>query len=156
MGGSRTAQPINSVGFCSACWGPGEGGGGWLGDLGLCEEVPVERKFLVLKPQEPDLFQAIIVASLQRLHSREESLSGDSRPGDSRPAPDPGTRSAKLHLVVGTQNFNWVCRSLTVGGEKSPNSVLLWPQTTGPQTSCRNAGPPNLGLHEAGAEQGLV
>lgn len=45
----------------------------------------------------------------------------ESLPGDSRPAPDPGTPSAKLqapvprpHAVVGTQNFNWLCRSLTV------------------------------------------
>lgn len=71
----------------------------------------------MLRSQNPALFQAIIVAFLQLLPSREESL-----PGDSRPAPDPGTPRAKLHaptprphVVVGTQIFNWLCRSLTVG-----------------------------------------
>lgn len=75
----------------------------------------------MLKPQEPALFQAIIAAFLQLLPSREESL-----PGDSRPASDPGTPSAKLqapvprpHVVVGTQIFNWLCRSLTVGEKES-------------------------------------
>lgn len=60
-------------------------------------------------------------AFFQLLPSREENL-----PGDSRPDPDPGTPGTKLHaplpcphVVVGTQIFNWVCRSLTVGEKKN-------------------------------------
>lgn len=114
---------------------------------GAMRRGPCQRQFLVLKSQEPDLFQAIIVASLQRLHSREESLPGDSRPRDSRPAPDPGTPSAKLHLVVGTQNFNWGCRSLTVGGEKeskfsSPVATDGWASDLLQKCWAPKSGPP--------------
>lgn len=60
-GGARPDQPISSVTFSPETESVRVGvGGGWLLALGLCEEDPVRNCFLVLKPQEPALFETSV------------------------------------------------------------------------------------------------